>query len=180
MIKKRLLSLSVILSVLVFSLVYGQMNVWAQGFSYLQPAALPAAYGNLYFSGQPAPSDFKTLEKKGFDVIINIRGPREMTFDEKAVVTKAGMTYYILPLMKDGRIINSAVTRIFVAVKANKGKKILLHCSSGNRAASWLGATLVRDLGYNRQTAITLAKKAGMTKARMEKILQNYLDSLAK
>lgn len=179
MTRNRLIALSVILSAVILGLVYSQFYSPAKGFTYLQPEGLPAAYGDLYFSGQPAPSVFKSLKAGGFAVVINIRGPKEMTFDEKAVAENNGLTYYNLPLLNDGRISDSAVTRIFAAVKDNKGKKILLHCTSGNRVASWFGATLVRDLGYNRKTAITMSRKAGMTRSGTEKTLRVYLENPA-
>jgi len=180
MTKNRLIALSVILSAVILGLLYFRFYGPAKEFTYLQPEGLPAAYGELYFSGQPQPSGFKKLKARGFDVVINIRGPQEMTFDEKAVAEKNGLTYYNLPLLHDGRMTDSAVTKIFDAIKQNRGKKILLHCTSGNRVASWFGATLARDMGYGREKAIALSRKAGMTNAGTEKILRAYLEKSGK
>lgn len=180
MIKKHLFSLSAVLSVLIFALIYSQINDRAKGFSYLQPADLPAAYGALYFAGQPDPKALKTLKDEGFAVVINIRGPEEMDFDERAAAENNGLTYYNLPLLHDGKIMDSAVTKIFAAIKENRDKKILLHCTSGNRVASWFGATLVRDMGYTRKDAIKMSRKAGMTRYDTERSLRNYLDKLAR
>ncbi|MBL4893848.1 MAG: hypothetical protein JKY59_03105 [Emcibacter sp.] len=135
-------------------------------------------HGSIYMAGQPDPATLATLKDSGFEVVINIRHEDEVKFDEKSLVT--GLSYYNIPLLKDGKIQDAAVVDIHTALSENKGKKILLHCSSGNRVAGWLGAHLGRDRGYTTDKAVALAKQAGMTKAGMEKILRNYLDHLVK
>lgn len=136
-------------------------------------------HGSIYMAGQPDEATLKDLKDLGFEVVINIRGKDELTFDEKALVEEQGLTYYNLPLLHDGKIQDSAVEEIHQAVKSNRGRKILFHCSSGNRIAGWFGAHLVRDMGFETERAVNLAKQAGMTKAGMEKILRAYLDTLA-
>ncbi len=132
----------------------------------------------LYFTGQPDQATLSSLKDRGFAVVVNIRAADEMTFDEQAVVTENGLAYYNLPLLKDGRIEDAAVVAIHNAIRQHRGQKILFHCSSGNRAAAWFGAHLVRDMGYEADAAVTLAKQAGMTKDSMEKILRDYLAAL--
>jgi len=132
----------------------------------------------VYFTGQPDPATLGRLKDQGFAVVINIRGPEEMTFDEQAVVMENGLAYHNLPLLKEGRIADAAVAAIHAALQQRRGQKILFHCSSGNRAAAWLGAHLARDMGYDVEAAVALAKQAGMTKDSTEKILRDYLASL--
>ncbi len=135
-------------------------------------------HGAIHMTGQPDQATLAALKDSGFDVVLNIRGKGELDFDEQAIVEGKGLAYYNVPLLKDGKIQDSAVTEIHDILKQNKGKKILFHCSSGNRVASWLGAHLARDLAYTSEQAISYAKQAGMTKDGMTKILQNYINNL--
>ena len=44
-----------------------------------------------------------------------------------------------------------------------RGKKIMLHCSHGQRAGSTLGLILYRDYGYSKEDAFEAASAAGMS-----------------
>ncbi|MCF8473902.1 MAG: hypothetical protein K9G26_04325 [Emcibacter sp.] len=132
-------------------------------------------HDSIFMAGQPDEAALKKLKALGFEIVINIRAKDEMTIDEDNIVKEAGLIYYNIPLMKEDKIIDAAVDEIHTALKDNKGKKILLHCSSGNRVAAWFGAHLGRDMDYDTEAAVTLAKQAGMTKDSMETILRDYL-----
>ncbi|PCI45636.1 MAG: hypothetical protein COB49_09830 [Alphaproteobacteria bacterium] len=134
----------------------------------------------LYMAGQPDQMTIMELKDKGFEVVINIRGKEEMNFDEKALVEENNMAYFNVPLLKDGEIQEQAVIDILAVVEANRDKKILFHCTSGNRIAAWFAAHLIRDKGYEKERAITLAKQAGLTSANTERMLRNYLAKIAK
>lgn len=134
----------------------------------------------LYMAGQPDQATIAGLRDAGFEVVINIRGRDEVKFDEKSLVEANGMTYYNVPLLKNGEIQEQAVRDILAVVEANRNKKILFHCSSGNRIAAWFAAHLIRDKGYEKERAITLAKQAGLTKASTEKMLRDYLAKIAR
>lgn len=134
-------------------------------------------YQRVHHAGQPSPTDFAGLKEKGFDVIINIRGQDEMKFDEKAAVLKNNMAYFNVPVMGGGGIQSPAVATIDQILKNHKGKKILVHCASGNRVGAWFGASLARS-GTNIETAIIEAKKAGMRSAKLEEYLRQYHASL--
>ncbi len=134
----------------------------------------------LYMAGQPDQKTIAGLQDKGFEVVINIRGRDEVKFDEKTLVEESGMAYYNVPLLKDGAIQEQAVGDILAVVLENRGKKILFHCSSGNRIAAWFAAHLIRDHGHDKEAAITLAKQAGLTKASTERMLRDYLAKIAR
>lgn len=142
-------------------------------------AHVTSVHDRIFMAGQPDQETLKSLKDKGFDIVLNIRGTDEVKFDEKGLVEQNGLEYFNIPLLKDGKIQDDAVTKIHDVIKNSKGKKILFHCSSGNRVASWLGAHLVRDMKYDKDSAITLAKQAGMTHAGMETVLNNYLAQLS-
>jgi len=134
----------------------------------------------LYMAGQPDQATIAGLQDAGFEVVINIRGRDEVKFDEKRLVEENGMAYYNVPLLKDGQMQEQAVLDILKVVEANRDRKILFHCSSGNRIAAWFAAHLIRDKGYEKEAAITLAKQAGLSKAGTEKMLRDYLAKIAR
>lgn len=135
-------------------------------------------HGTIHMAGQPDEATVKSLKDKGYEVVINIRGADEVSFDEAGLVTAQGLRYHNLPLLKDGAIMGQAVDQIHHVIEENHGKKILLHCSSGNRVAGWLGAHLAKDMHMGPEKVIHTARQAGMTKAGMEKILRAYMQTL--
>lgn len=184
MIRKIFLSLSVIL------LTALPAQAHEAGKEHVIDLKKEAAIGNLanvislhktiYMAGQPDEATLNSLKGLGFDVVLNIRAADEMDFDEQAIVEGHGLAYYNIPLLKDDQIQDASVAAIHAVIKENKGKKILFHCSSGNRVASWLGAHLVRAMDYETEAAIAYSKQAGMTKEKMENILRDYIASLKK
>jgi len=136
-------------------------------------------FHNIHMSGQPDIKTLASLKKQNFSTVINIRGPEEMEFDEKSLVEKNGLTYHIIPLLdKDGEIQDSAVTEILKKVKSIKDGKILLHCSSSNRVATWLASHFYRDHKMPLDEVIAYAKQAGMSKKSSEDMLRRYLKTL--
>ncbi|MCK5424199.1 MAG: dual specificity protein phosphatase family protein [Emcibacter sp.] len=180
MIKKILLSLSLISGMILSASAYENTFDLKKEPVIGTLAGVTSLNNWLYMAGQPDQATIKELKSKGFDVVINIRGPHEMNFDEKSLVEANDMAYFNVPLLKDGEMQEQAVVDILAAVMANRNKKILFHCSSGNRIAAWFAAHMIRDHGYETEAAITLAKQAGMTKAGTERMLRNYLAKIAR
>jgi protein tyrosine phosphatase (PTP) superfamily phosphohydrolase (DUF442 family) len=112
--------------------------------------------------------------------VINLRDPAELHWDEKNAVKEAGLDYYNIPLFTQDNSFNPlAIKQISTLVQQHQDDQILVHCSSGNRAAAWLAIYLVTEQNIDQQTAIELAKKAGLTNAAMEAKVKDYFDKLA-
>jgi len=188
MIRKLLLSLSLVILIALPASAYTPASGHGNGKEHVidlkkEPAIgnitdVVSLHGSIYMAGQPDEATLNDLKNMGFDVVLNIRADGEIPFDEQAIVEGHGLAYYNIPLLKDGHIQDASVTALHKAIEENKDKKILFHCGSGNRVASWLGAHLARDMNYETETAVSYAKQAGMTKAAMEKILRAYITSL--
>lgn len=115
---------------------------------------------NISTSGTIGERGFKALSDANFAIIIDARTPPEGTAAEKKRVEALGMTYYNLPI--DGRSIPTARVDALAKILAqNKGKKILLHCVSANRAGA-LWAEYQITQGVDGRTAISQGKKIGM------------------
>lgn len=125
---------------------------------------------NISTSGTISSNGFLALEKNGFDIIIDARTPPEGTAAEQKQVEALGMQYFNLPI--DGRSIPQARVAALAKILAkNKGKKILLHCVSANRAGA-LWAEYQISQGVEPKAALNQGRKIGMG-ASLENWIKN-------
>lgn len=134
-------------------------------------------YGPITFAPQPDKASIQALRSQGYAIVINLRHPSEFKkFNEKQVVEANKMAYYNIPLFdKQKNFSTSAIQEVHKVIQENHNKKIFLHCSSGNRAAAWLGAHLHLDHGLSIAKSIEVAKEVGMTKPKLETKLRSFL-----
>lgn len=131
---------------------------------------------HLYISGQPDEAALIEARENGVAAVINLRGADEIDWDEEAAVNALGIGYYNIPIVPgDTGLDAGAVAAITKLVGQYKGQKILLHCSSGNRASAWLAVHLVHDHGMPADSAIELAKHASLTKPEAETMVREFL-----
>ncbi len=120
---------------------------------------------HLYFSDQPDAEALKIAKDNGVVAVINLRGPKEMKWDEKKATEELGMSYYNIPLMTSSPSFDSEVVAQIEAAVAEQGHApVLLHCSSSNRVGAWLAIHLADKHKIEKEEALAIAKKAGMTK----------------
>ncbi|MCC3861114.1 hypothetical protein [Pseudemcibacter aquimaris] len=126
--------------------------------------------GNVVYAAQPDEATTKTFKEHGFDLVINIRGFNEdLGFDEKAAVESQGIEYKQIPYLTaptfEAGFSHAALSEIKSVIDEASlaGKKILLHCSHGQRAGSTLGAILYRDYGYSKDDALKMSLAAGLS-----------------
>tara|TARA_R110002072_G_scaffold534_2_gene3554 strand:+ start:96526 stop:97092 length:567 start_codon:yes stop_codon:yes gene_type:complete len=138
------------------------------------------SWGDIYFSAQPSNSDFKELQKEGFKTIINLRGKVEGDYKEsreRKIIKKLGMNYYNVPFNKNDKMTDEYVEQVTSKVMENRQEgKVLIHCSSGNRVALWLGSHFKKDHGFSNERSLELAKKLGLTNIGVQKKLEAYLN----
>ena len=134
------------------------------------------ASGQFYISDQPDAATFDVARNAGVVAVVNLRGPKEIDWDEAGAVTAAGLDYHNVPFVanKDG-IQADSVQNIRQVVQDLGGGKILLHCASGNRAAAWWAVYLVEDLGMDKGVAVRAADKAGLTSPALRALVETYL-----
>jgi len=137
-------------------------------------------FSNLYFSGQPSASAIKELKDAGFATVINLRGKTEGKYQEyweEGAVKAEELNYYNLPYSTSTPLTEEYIDSVTqTVVKHRKEGKVLVHCSSGNRVALWLGAHFKKDHGFNNDQSMEVAKKLGLTNAKVEGILKAYLN----
>ena len=130
----------------------------------------------LYFSEQPDAETLKIAKSRGVTTVVSLRDPGESDWNEREAVEQNGLRFVNIPIKKQADGLDSnAIAAIGALVKMQEGQPILLHCSSGNRAAAWLATHLVDDHGMDIEKALAVARKAGLNKDDMEKRVRTYL-----
>ncbi len=134
-------------------------------------------FKSIFFSGQPTAEDFKKLKEQGFTHVINLR--RETEYDERGErqqIKELGMHYSHHPFPLDLKVDDAYVDQVTDSVIKHRQKgKTLVHCSSGNRVAIWLGGHFSRDHGDSKEEAFKRAQDMGLTKEGAKKDLKEYL-----
>ena len=132
--------------------------------------------GNLYFAGQPDKATLQYFKNRGGVAVINLRDPSEYRMDERALTREIGLRYYNFPVPGKQPVNPSIMLAASWAIEHEGAVPILVHCSSGNRAAVALAAHVIRVLGLSRDDAIRTAESAGMTKPKTREKLEQLLD----
>jgi protein tyrosine phosphatase (PTP) superfamily phosphohydrolase (DUF442 family) len=165
----------------VTQVTYDKSKAGNQQFKVCQPESWGAAKNvvrikHLYISSQP---DFETLDiarKNGVELVLNLRDPSEYIWDEKIAAQQSGLIYYNIPISASGEAFNpDAIKQISALVQQHKDQKILLHCSSGNRASAWLAIHLIKDHNMPSDRAISLAKQAGLTSPLIKSRVKQFI-----
>jgi len=99
---------------------------------------------NLWFAGQPDTAGLEVAKQNGVAVVVNMREPGEMRWDEASAVERLGMSYFSVPVSGWRPYSAQAFDRIAEIVEANSEKQILIHCGSSNRVGGWLATQLAQ------------------------------------
>jgi len=132
--------------------------------------------GNLYFSSQPDQQALAAAAETGVEMVVNLRLPDEADWDEEGAARELGLQYFNVPVSKDGPgFDHGAIEMLHELAAANSNKKILMHCSSGNRASAWYALNLVEQHGMDLEQALIIAGQTGLTKPALEARVREHL-----
>ncbi len=133
-------------------------------------------FEQMYFSEQPDEQALRAAMAHGVSTVISLRGPQEHDWDERGVAERLGLNYLSIPISKKSESLDVAsIHAINAAVDRLEAGSVLLHCSSGNRAAAWLATYLAEQRGLSPTDAISIAREAGLTMPAMEQRVHTYL-----
>lgn len=108
------------------------------------------------------------LAKAGIELVINLQPDEELSFDEAAAVARAGMHYEHLPINGAADLKQLKILAFDNILRQHHGKKIAVHCGSGNR----VGAAMALRAGWLRgrkmDTAMERGRSHGLTKLEDE------------
>ncbi len=134
---------------------------------------------NLFIAGQPDRQGLQMARDAGIDLVVNMRMPNEMNWDEKSVVEGLGMRYLNIPISGSGPAFDpEMIESLHELVTAHPDQKILMHCASGNRTSAWYGIYLVEKEGYKLEEALAIAEQTGLTRAALVARMREYLSAL--
>lgn len=151
-----------------------KLSAGAEQFEVCEPEIWGAAKNvvrikHLYISSQPDAETFKIAREKGLELVINLGDSSEHIWEEEEAAKQAGLNYYNIPIPSTGESFDpDTIDQISALVQQHKDQKILLHCSSGNRASAWLAIHLNKDHNMPMDSAISLAKQVGLTSPAVE------------
>lgn len=131
--------------------------------------------GDLWFADQPDASGLEAARDQGVAVVVNLREPEELTWDEASAVEALGMHYFSVPVAGALPFSPEAFARIEEIVAAHPNQQILIHCSSSNRVGGWLAAHLVQREGMSVDAALAVGRRAGITKEAIADKVRAYI-----
>lgn len=124
------------------------------------------AGAGLYVGGEQDAEQLAKL-KKTFNVkhVIDLR-PADVSgaVPEAKLAKKAGQKYVRIAVSGADDLTLENAKKLDAAMKAAKGEPVLVHCTSGNRAAALLALRDGLVLGQSNETALAFMKRSGLTK----------------
>ena len=131
--------------------------------------------GNLWFSGQPDAAALAVAKQRGIDVVVSLREPGELRWDEAGAVEDLGMSYVSVPVSRMRSYSAEAFDRISKVVDSNPDKQVLIHCGNSNRVGSWLTTRLVQRDGMSVDEALAMGRAAGLNQEPFVQRTRDYL-----
>lgn len=131
----------------------------------------------IILSGTPDGESLNELKKRGVTRVIDLRSPQEAT-GFHVTVKEAELTYHNVPFFNENGINAESIAKIEKLVAENPNTQLLVHCASGNRAASWLAIHMNQEHGRSKDESLELAKQAGLTSPKLTEITKTYMDKL--
>lgn len=136
-------------------------------------------YGNIYFSAQPSKTSIQDLKNNGFVAVINLREKQEGKYKESweaNLFKKEGLNYYHVPFSMKEDMSDEYIKKVTSKIHQHRRDgNILVHCSSGNRVAVWVGAHFLKDHEYSKTDARGMARKMGLNNKKAMAKLNAYL-----
>lgn len=135
-------------------------------------------YGNLWFSGQPDQAGLEAAKLAGVSVVVNLRHPSELDWDERSAAESLGLSYYSLPVVGTEPLSQETFAAIDALVAQHQSEQVLVHCSSSNRVGAWFTAHLVTHRAMSFEHALQVGRKTGLTKEPLVEKVRAYLEAL--
>jgi protein tyrosine phosphatase (PTP) superfamily phosphohydrolase (DUF442 family) len=130
---------------------------------------------HLWFAGQPDAEALREAKANGVRVVLNLREPSELDWDEESAVKALGMSYFAVPVQRQGPFARESFSRIAALLEEHEGEEILIHCSSSNRVGGWFAVHLVERHGLEVDEALSVGRRAGITQEAIVARVRAYL-----
>ena len=126
--------------------------------------------------GQPTVEQLLALKRAGCEVVLDIREPMEpRPFPAADAARQAGLEYINIPV-SHGPLSDETFDKVRATLRGLAGKKrVLFHCSSGNRVGVTLLPYFILDQGLDEDQAVTRAMQVGMRDAGLMQEALEYV-----
>lgn len=124
--------------------------------------------------GQPSEQQLKAFKAAGGEVVVDNRDPMEpRPFDEPTAARAIGLEYVNLPIVH-GAVTVDTMKQVYATLQKLEGRKVLLHCASGNRTSGALIPYLMLDKKMEQDDAVELAMRGGLRSAELLELALEY------
>ncbi|WP_350558543.1 beta-lactamase hydrolase domain-containing protein [Psychrobacter sp. CAL346-MNA-CIBAN-0220] len=114
------------------------------------------------------------LANAGVELVINLQPDDELSFDEASAVKQAGMYYEQLPISGIDDLKQLKILAFDKILRQYHGKKIAMHCKSGNHAGAAIALRAGWLRGRKMETAMERGRSHGLT-TMLEQEVHNRL-----
>ena len=110
---------------------------------------------NLLTSGQPTAEQFQAVRAAGVQTVINLALPTSSNalVDESSLVQSLGMDYIPIPVIWEHPT-RANLEQFLAAMKAQAGRKVLVHCAANMRVSAFMALYRVLELGWEKEKAL--------------------------
>lgn len=133
----------------------------------------------LWFSRQPDAPGLQAAKDAGVTLVVDLRAPGERDWDEGAAAAQLGLAYRNIVVPEKGPFPEAAFASLEQLLEQHEDEQVLVHCSSGNRAAAWLTTHLVKRHGMSFADALEIGRRAGITKPEIVERTAAFLNEPA-
>lgn len=105
----------------------------------------------------------QAVAEQGIDVVISLLPSTEAKVDEATLVGDAGMIFMNVPITNASELTQSNVQIVADALKKSEGKKVLIHCASGNRVGAVMALKSAWIDGMPTAEAVAVGQAYGLT-----------------
>jgi len=137
------------------------------------------AAGPVWLCGQPSPEDLQIARQKGVALVLSLRLPDEISWDEEQAAKQAGLQFQRLAFTTADTMTDELLdeARGILRDAQRDGKPVVLHCGAANRVgAIWLVHCML-DRGLSQADAEREAAQVGLKTASLKKRALEYVKS---
>lgn len=136
-------------------------------------------YHKIYFSKAPTRDDLAAFKQMGIKVVVDLRDADELkatAINEQEIAKDLKLDYFNVAISRDKALDQSELQAVESKVmEHHKNHAILVHCSTGQRAAAWFAYHNQVHHKANPKKAMKMAKKVGLKDEKMKAKVKNYL-----
>jgi uncharacterized protein (TIGR01244 family) len=130
----------------------------------------------IAFAGQPPEPVFAKLKEAGFQTVLSLRSPEEISFDEAKIVEDLGMTFVNIPITTS-TITDDKVAQFARIVSDPENKPLLIHCGRASRVGGmWYIYRALFDKAPE-ELSLDEALARGLDSPALEQVVKDYVTS---